>query len=123
MCPCIRPNNASPGELIIAIVFNPFTNVSKHKRTFVHKQHITREWLYYLSTGVQSAIYILILIICDGGGRKPGLRDFYEIRTQQCDHFKRIYNASLFGHCAIIVTAIFHKRPPACVVGVHRSLK
>lgn len=35
------------------------------------------------------------------------------IYTQQCDNFKRIYNTSLFGHCAFVIT-IFHKRLPAC---------
>jgi len=43
---------------------------------------------------------------------------------RQCDNFKRIYNSSLFGHCAIVIT-IFHKRPHRLDVvgGVHRSWK
>lgn len=57
-----------------------------------------------------------VIYYCDV--RKPGLRDFY---YDNGDNFKRIYNASLFGHCAIVIT-IFHKPPHRLDVGgVHRS--
>lgn len=105
------------------------TSVSKYKYPHTHTAdgHITREWLHYYALYARRYRGIII-IICDNviyycDVRKPGLRDFYyEIRARQCDNFKRIYNASLFGHWAIVIT-IFHKCPHRLDVvgGVHRS--